>query len=128
MTNRQKPPDWDWVKERGRCSLAVVYEILRGLATANVATRNGQSEHEAKHERFRLTNSAAVQRGFLVIDAFGEERRTVAIEVVENQIRIRSSFLQEETVYDLSLNDDGECRLVSGGLRRWPCRSSALAS
>jgi hypothetical protein len=102
----------------------VIYETLRSLAERDVATRNSQSENESKHGgRFQMTNSQAVARGFIVVDAWAHnDRKAVAVEVIEQntKIRIRPSFGQGEAVYTLSLNDDGECRLVARGLELQP--------
>ena len=128
----QKPPDWDWVTARNKCSAAVVYETLRRLAERDAATRNSQSDNESKGSgRFQLMDSPAVARGFIVFDAWApNDRKAVAVEVIEQstKIRIRPSFGQGETVYGLSLNDDGECRLVARGLelQPWQLLRSAL--
>lgn len=112
----KKPDDWDWVTARAKCSAVVVYEMLLGMATANVATRNAQSEMEQKHERFRLQDSPAVSRGFMVVDTFGPTRRIVAVEVINENgaIRIRHAGRTEDTIYRLSLDDHGDCRLTAG--------------
>jgi len=116
---KQKPDDWDWVSERGRCSGAAVFETLWGLARESVKKRNDQNKEGTDKERFNI--SQPQRHTFVVSDTFVRfESRAVAVELGSEEIHVRRSGKTEETVYTLSLNDSGDCRLLSGGVHYQP--------
>ena len=132
MAEKRDPgPDWDWVAERNKCSIAEQFEDLRKLAARDVATRNAQLN--AKRFSFFESEDIDVKRtAFVVIDATTggspdrvEFRRTDS--AIEFLARIRGKPEQAAHVR-LTLTDHAGCKFVLGGevLDLWQLSKRAL--
>jgi len=114
---KQKPDDWDWVSERGRCSGVAIFQALLGLAKQNVKERNAQNKET--EERFRISQTQ--QHTFAVDDARVRlGLRFVCIELSADEIHVRGSGTMTEAIYTLALTDAGDCRLWCGNVPYQP--------
>jgi hypothetical protein len=125
MSN-EKPSDFDWVAARLECSAAKVFELLyletlRSVEARNATLPEGQTRFETANgdgvfsvvRRHRFTGVAGV-RFFLVGD----------------EISVESQGVNVQFTASLTLNDEGECRLMVDGrtLDRWQVLRRALES
>lgn len=127
MTTTSKPRDWDWVTARKQCSAASVFESLALAAKQNVEKAAVISQDG------RVTNPCSfVSQG----DSFSVARPTfqgvvgVRFYLVDQKISAEAhgGNLNISMQADLTLNDEGECRLLVDGaeLQEWQFLKRAL--
>ena len=121
------PKDFDWVKARRECSIAKVFESLHLAAKASVdameTTANGKTWNNFQFSAFADSFSVVWDNGFEKRGVrFHLERRT---RIVADPFRVPNATPMRA---DLTLNDDGECRLVVDGaeLQEWQFLKRAL--
>lgn len=119
-----RPSDWDWVTARHDCTTVNFFERLYLGAKLNVETRNKQRGGSAPVE------IAAPQPGsFSIIRAlsFGGHVM-VRFNLRDERIMVQGSGIVLNFEGTLTLNNDGECRLLVGGdvLDEWQVLRKAL--
>jgi len=110
--DEQKPADWDWVTERKKCSASVLFDELQDAAQKNVDTRNAHDPNWTKYKRFALNEPNAGVKKFIVAETFGDVNKPyVTFRLRDETIIVQRSWEREDTVYQVTLQDDGTCRL-----------------
>lgn len=125
MEKKILPPDFDWVTERRKCSAEKVYESLLAAARRNV-----EAMKTVEQDRVRSPVEMHVHSGSFAVmrTEFGRKRGTVRVYVEGQQIIAESDTGDISLKADLTLNDDGECRLLVDGkqLQEWQFLRAAL--
>ena len=119
--NGEKPPDWDWVKERYECSIERAFQRLRLHAKVNVDTKNSQSPD-------RTYALESVRDAFTVLIQ-GRQNETVHFMLNGAVITIRGAGVNVDLTVTLTLTDAGDCRfkLKDGSeLTEWQVLKRAL--
>ncbi|MGH9386606.1 MAG: hypothetical protein ACRD2N_20225 [Vicinamibacterales bacterium] len=121
-----KPDDFDWVAARQACSLKTVFERLVLLAKRDVEAMKVTQGERVFHP-FDFVNtgdgfsvSGSSFRGNIGVRFFLEDRQIVAeSHRLDPKVSLRA---------DLTLNDDGECRLLVDKveLQEWQFLKRAL--
>jgi hypothetical protein len=122
------PKDFDWVKARKACSADKVFESIHLAAKANVdamktATANGETRN--------LFQFSTFGDSFSVVWDNGWEKRGVRFYLEQRTLIVAEPFRVpngKTLKAGLTLNDDGECRLVVDGdeLQEWQFLKRAL--
>ena len=122
--------DFNWVKARVDCSLAVEFGRLNFSAKSNVECRNETlprnnavefSHHNDSDQQFEVSRTPV---GGLV----GRKYEVIFLRR-NNHLLIRDNFLNLSYELTLTLNDDGECRFRidgKGEFKRWQVMRRAL--
>lgn len=113
----EKPSNWDWVTAREKCSIVKMFELLGLEASSNVEVMNSLlADRGSNLWEFVTTNAA-----------FSVSRREftglvgVRFALRGNQIHAEGQGVKVSLMASLTLNDEGECRLLVGAeqLDRW---------
>jgi hypothetical protein len=110
-----KPPDFDWVAARHKCSAAVVFEALLHLAQQNVETANALRKSNGLSADAHV--QATVPGVFAVLRGLHGPPHTVRFRLDrEGSIGVDYQGVPntESFTGTLTLNNDGECRLRVG--------------
>ena len=128
MEDTRLPSDWDWVKARHACSIAMFFERLHAGASKNVQTRKALrlELHDQGSIDFVTTGPGlfSVSRTM----APGGPHLAVRFILDGQRIRIEGSGVDVNLEGTLTLTDNGECRLKVGGvdLDEWQVLRRAL--
>jgi hypothetical protein len=118
----EKPSDFDWVTARMRCSTANVFEALHLTARQNVEARGAGTENP-----FSLVEAGG---GFSVLRHAFAGKVGVRFSASAHEIAAESfgGGLKVSLKARLTLNDDGDCRLLVDGeeLQEWQFLKRAL--
>jgi len=125
----RKPPDFNWVEARERCSLKEVFEGLRLGIREDVETRN--TNRALPQDAFEQTSLKIVERGYVVRvfwdDTFGSFKDVF----VQFSLKPQSIIVEtnEGTVYEatIGLNENGDCKLKLNGKEYDPWQLRMLA-
>jgi hypothetical protein len=116
--------NFDWVKERAKCSLIEVYHQLRQDAQENIKSRNAMRP-ELAHYGFKYVSTSSNR--FSVITESNANNKAVDFLLSEKQIEVLS---EKEPLFvaTVGLNNEGECVLYVRGqeLKRWQLLKLAL--
>ncbi len=126
----KRPFDWDWVTERGNCSIPVMFERLRDLAKRDVQKRNEQ----VLRQQFQVLDEEDVdvrERSFRVVDS--SSSRDVEFQRDDKLIVVRlrrAGAVETQLRVTLTLTDEAGCqfKLDSGEqvLDGWQLMKRAL--
>lgn len=111
------PSDFDWVTARGQCSALNVFELLKSDAQRNVAAMEAIAKARGTSSGLQFhTND-----GSFVITRRQFTEVGVKFILSVDQIEIESVGVDVRFTAGLTLNDDGECRLLVNNeqLDRW---------
>lgn len=109
----QIPPDFDWVSERQKCSMALFYERLLAGARRNVDTRNATLTTEERGNDFSVEDHGdglfgVVRRGAPGLAVrFKADRTTLSVEPSPD---VKGAAFSGT----LTLTDKARCRLRVG--------------
>jgi hypothetical protein len=126
MTNPRKPSDYDWVAARAACSPLNMLSLLKADAEKNVAAIKAATKAEGREIFLSVFDNG---------HSFGVVRRTHVGEIGVRFTLYRDEIAVESQGVDvgpftatLTLDDDGDCRLLVGGqmLDRWQVLRRAL--
>jgi hypothetical protein len=122
----EKPPDFDWVTARSKCSIVSMFEELRTLAKQNVEARNANPTGDDGPGRFEFSDIDG-ERAFKIFDRRSSERRAVEFWADRESILIAISPDVENRA-TLALDDQGECKFKLGAkqLDPWQLMRHAL--
>jgi hypothetical protein len=126
--SNRKPPDFDWITTRRKCSLRQMFEELRVAIEKDVSIANGFLKTEAGFE-FKMAGTTDRFRVYIqspYVDTGG-----IAIAIVLSPKSIIVHDGATGTVkfeIGIGLNDDGDCRFIIEGkeLDSWQVRRRAL--
>jgi hypothetical protein len=135
MADRDVPKNVEWVKERAACTLAQMFERLRGEIENDIATRNATLVKEPYS--FKFISTASINRFSVLMDhpndpyvnqavifvCDGKEITISHNPDVEIRTQIGRSFKATVT-----FDDCGECKFkVNGAVKEsWQLRKMAL--
>jgi len=117
--------DFDWVKARAACSIAVVFKELQMGVKADVEIANALPGREGQ---FKVADGGDSDHFAVVRDQ--PRGNTDSVEFVRSGGRITAAHSRTKAKVEatLTLNDDGECRLKVNGkeVGQWQFRRKAL--
>jgi hypothetical protein len=121
------PHELDWVTERGNCSPAKVFQLIRLSVESDVKTRNKQLPEGSPQFQFAYHGNGS----FVVFVKTSRIERTRTFEETEDGIRVVDDNAQKVVIEaTLTLGDDGQCRLKTNDreFEFWQFRRTALES
>lgn len=120
----ERPSDFDWVTARSQCSAFNVFNSLKEDARKNTETVNALAEGRGAHA-FQFGSDA---KSFWVVQIGRLGEIGVRVSLRDEQIHVESQGVDVAFSAGLTLNDDGECRLLVEGvaLDRWQVLRRAL--
>lgn len=120
-------PNLDWVKARGACSLAHMFEQLKTDVHEDVKRRNDMRVNGRDH--FYEWRVAESPNNIRVVREGGDtfDRRSVGFYLEQGKIVVRDQQ-QEMFSVTVTLNDQGECKFKIGAEEKesWQIRKKAL--
>jgi hypothetical protein len=117
--------DFDWVTARSKCSLGVLFEVLKAELQEDVDKRMALFGGAPSNFGFRIASSnnsvSVLLEGIGVRDSVVFQLTATAIEVKDRSGALKLSATP-------TLNDNGECRLKINGEEKelWHLRKIAL--
>lgn len=115
------PKELDWISIRSKCSLSVMFELLKSQVETDIAKQN----EIPGHPQFSMGFSPA---SFTVLNHTIEGIRAVVFALTKTHIEIKNAERQILFQASLTINDSGECRLKVDDkeLELWQIRKRAL--
>jgi hypothetical protein len=117
--------DFDWVKARADCSVALMFERVRIGVEADAKARNKMAEGK-EGQIFRFFEEGDV---FGVLRSDGATRHRMKFEIAGASIIVKLDDRQQPVLSgSVTLCDDGQCRIRVGEkeLELWQFRCRAL--
>jgi hypothetical protein len=125
MTPKDDQPDFDWVIERSKCSVAIEFSELKKLAKANAQARDKQLGSNTGIEHSEPSSSSfSIRR-----HEGGKNEQIVTFSLEESRILISDPRGAKDYELTVTLNDEGECRFQIGGsgeFKRWQVLNRTL--
>lgn len=124
----RKPPDFDWITTRQKCSLRQMFEELRVAIEKDLAIANGLLKKGAGLE-FKMAGTTDRFRVYIQSPYLDTGGIAIAIALSPKSILVHdgaTGAVQFEI--GIGLNDDGDCRFIVQGkeLDSWQVRRRAL--
>jgi hypothetical protein len=119
---------FDWVTARSSCSLPKVFQELRLQAEGDVKTRNGLRPNNSPYE-FSVKDNVNEFTVLLEAKVEGKDvHRSIIFSLTEHAILVQDGRGTQMFEVTLTLNEQGECKLTTGGKERdfWQVRRMAL--